>query len=119
MPITIDGTGITFPDGTQQTTKAVHNSGTYAGDSTANRAIAHGLGVTPKIVFIVGLGVPTSYWYRLFSGQGAIFYQTGAAATSTPVTAPDATNFYVGNATPGYDQSANLTGNSYAWVAIG
>lgn len=93
------------------------NSGTYAGNDTANRAIAHGLGVTPKIVFIQ---VDGQYWFRITDQLAKIHFaeaDTDTIGTHT-VTAMGTTNFYVGNATS-YTFSANATGWTYYWVAIG
>lgn len=89
-------------------------SGTYAGNSTANRAVAHGLGRTPRFVLIVRRAV-RAHFVLLTSGNIAPI--ENSATGSQPVTAADATNFYVGNATQ-YDNSAN-SGNDYDWIAIG
>lgn len=92
-------------------------SGTYTGDSSVNRAIAHGLGRIPKMVFIIG---GAAGWYRIITGQALIWYQRASLSESgnIAVTAPDATNFYVGNAT-NYANSANLATGDYYWIAIG
>ena len=90
-------------------------SGNYAGDNTANKAIAHGLGAIPKAVFIVA----ASYQYQILIGYAFIrWLSTAPAYGGHAVTAPTSTNFYVGNATD-YGQSANATGTTYYWVAIG
>jgi hypothetical protein len=98
------------------TAASATTSGSYAGNSSVNRAIAHGLGVIPKIVFI---------WDDTDADRECEIF--GAVAKiicfqNTPkflaVTAPDVTNFFVGNATA-YGYSANLTGVTYYWVAIG
>jgi hypothetical protein len=91
--------------------------GTYTGDSSANRAIPHGIGAVPSLVLI----------FDNTSGYDAVNYNIGAstgriASRSTTsvfgynVTLQSTTNFYVGNAT-NYTQSMNVTGNSYRWVA--
>lgn len=90
-------------------------SGAYTGDSTVNRAIAHSLGAIPKLVFIMR-GASSYGWYREMSGVAAISYKYNGANDALAVTAPDATNFYVGNATS-YFYSAN-DNNVYNWVAI-
>lgn len=96
-------------------------SGSYTGDSTANRAIPHGLGVVPKLVLIMrNTAGAESYVFRIYGDQAKIrdWYVGGTvAAGALDVTAPDATNFYVGNATS-YDRSANYTGVAYVWVAL-
>ena len=91
-------------------------SGTYAGNDAVNRAIPHGLATIPKIVFINDRG--NVYWYRINDQAAQIYYITGAASGRSAVTAPSATNFYVGNAAD-YDLSANDGVATYDWVAIG
>jgi len=94
--------------------QALITSGTYTGDNNADRAIPHGLGLIPKIVFIV----TTSRNWRIATGIGQISRLSDE--TQLAVTAPDATNFYVGNAAS-YDLSANWSTGPvvYTWVAIG
>lgn len=89
-------------------------SGTYTGNDTVNRALPHGLGITPKMVFITG----SDFFYRLIEATGVIFWQQNAGSDSLVVTVIDATNFYVGNATS-YPQSANENTIAYYWIAIG
>lgn len=87
-------------------------SGQYTGDDTVNRAIAHGLGVTPKIVFITS---EVSNDFFLISGVYALIYHRDA--TTYAVTIPDATNFYVGNA--GNERlSGNELNTIHNWVAF-
>lgn len=92
------------------------SSGNYAGNSTTNRAIAHSLGTTPKLVLFsmrtAGIG---RIWRIMESGY--IHYLDTANEQRLAVTAMDGTNFYVGNATS-YAQSAN-DANTFDWVAIG
>ncbi len=90
-------------------------SGTYTGDSTVNRAIVHGLGRTPKIVFLIN--VDGSIWFRIFGAYAFVLYSYVNVTGSQAVTIPDATNFYVGNAAD-YALSANYP-YLYYWVAIG
>ena len=92
-------------------------SGTYTGNNTVNRAIAHGLGRIPKIVLIYE-SASYFYFHRITIGLAAVAYVNAAANGNIAVTAPDATNFYVGNAT-NYPTSANDSAGSYYWVAIG
>ena len=95
------------------------NSGSYTGDGTVNRAIAHGLGVTPKVVLIVCAFDVTQY--RIISPLADIFYIYSTPASGlSAVTAPNATYFYVGNVGD-YKKSANVfnANNIYYWVAIG
>lgn len=96
-------------------------AGTYTGDGTANRAIAHGLGTKPKLVQIIektGANAPAMYWIET-SNDGAIIYSyatAGALTYVTGLTAMDATNFYVGKA-GAYEETANGNTNTYSWVA--
>lgn len=87
-------------------------TGTYAGDDSANKAIAHGLGRTPKFVYIQ---IDTASNPFFIAGDAAGILQVGTSFHA--VTAPGSTNFYVGNAAS-YPQSANAVGNTYRWVAI-
>jgi len=89
-------------------------SGNYVGNNTANRAIAHGLGVIPKMVKLVSPGASAEFTLLT---NAEIHYNDSSSTLSHAVTAWDATNFYVGNATS-YGQSANATGVSYYWVAL-
>lgn len=92
------------------------SSGTYSGNNTANRAIAHGLSKAPYLVIIYR---STGNYERIsIIPGGYITYHSAAAIDQLPVTAPDATNFYVGNASS-YSASANNTTVDYKWVAIG
>ncbi|OGO29975.1 MAG: hypothetical protein A2Z29_04725 [Chloroflexi bacterium RBG_16_56_11] len=85
--------------------------GNYTGNSTANRAIPHGIGVAPKIVLITrGNGTAA---YRIWQEAFILKIGTGGLA----VTVPNATNFYVGNAAE-YDNSANYNTAPYYWMAI-
>ena len=90
--------------------------GSYSGNGTANRAIAHGLGITPKMVMITNVGAYIPF--RIHGSYGAIFYVLAASQASHTVTAASSTNFYVGNATS-YPNSANNSGTGYYWVAFG
>lgn len=85
--------------------------GSYAGDNSVDRAIPHGLGITPKVIFITSGAFMFAEMYYLSK-----IYMLVAAFHV--ITIPNATNFYVGNAAS-YFQSANATGTTYYWVAIG
>ena len=91
-------------------------SGSYTGDSTVNRAIAHGLGATPKLVIITYCY--GTYYFMIWARVANIKYQVGASGGQKAVTIMDAINFYVGNAT-NYIYSANLGTYVYDWLAIG
>jgi len=94
---------------------AVITTGTYVGDNTVNKAIAHGLAAKPLMVIFTIAG---SSWYIANIEDTVIIAITDVATGRYEVTAKDATNFYVGNATE-YTRSANATGITYHWVAIG
>ena len=94
---------------------ALMNSGTYVGDATANKAIAHGLSKTPKLVIIVRVG--GQEFFSLQPNSAAIFYQSEDLGGSIDTTAADGTSFYVGSAVS-YGLTANLNAASYPWVAI-
>jgi len=104
------GTGNNVEEVDMPTGGAPTTTGTYTGDETVNRAIPHGLGVTPKLVLIL----PTSNaLYVIMQMAWIIAVRQSVLA----VTTPDATNFYVGNAAS-YDFSAQEV-REYRWVAIG
>lgn len=90
-------------------------TGTYAGDNTVNRAIPHGLGAIPKMVF-TKRNTANSPLKTIMGGTTEI--ELVNAGTSLTVTAMDSTNFYIGNATD-YDKSANYLNWDYIWVAVG
>ncbi len=111
--IPISGTGGTLATGWIPDLSSIYtksSSGSYAGDSTNNRAIAHGLGQIPKIVYIYRSdGI--SFYMHLISGW--LTYIAGDTAYS--ITATTTTNFYVGADTTNY--RANVSGNTYYWKA--
>jgi len=90
-------------------------SGTYTGNSSANRAIPHGLGRIPKYVTISNTSIATIAY---IFGNDPAKVQYAPAGASFAVTAMTATNFYVGNATE-YAQSVNLNAATYYWIAFG
>lgn len=98
------------------------NAGTYDGNDAVDRAIAHGLGVIPRLVELTiadGADAKADRWFV----QGGTVYRfwenTGVLTLSEyAVTAPDATSFYVGNAT-NLLFSGNSSGTKYGWMAIG
>ncbi len=95
---------------------ALISSGTYTGNSSANRAITHSLGGTPKTVFIFGItGYYLYYFVSYLAGSMYVIPNTG---TNRAVTTWTNTYFYVGNASD-YSDSANLNTIKYYWVAIG
>lgn len=120
VPSPADGDVLYWNDGNsryelKQISVPVLNNGTYAGNSTANRAIPHGLGVTPKCVLIMETGGAANAFMMLTSGW---ILPIEVTWNTYAVTAWDSTNFYVGNSSQ-YLRSANYTGRNYAWFAIG
>lgn len=98
------------------TSFAKATSGSYTGDGAADRAIPHALGIIPKIVFIYS----DIYYFRIMVGYAYILPNplNASGASVRTITAPDITNFYVGNA-GSYAESANLLNIPHYWVAIG
>lgn len=90
----------------------ISSSGGYAGNDTANRAIPHGLGRIPSNVYITLNG--NQFAFSITNGRAEI---VNIGAGFLAVTAPDATNFYVGNA-GSYGVSANAAGSNYSWSAV-
>ncbi|MBA7536701.1 hypothetical protein ES705_28965 [subsurface metagenome] len=83
-------------------------SGTFTGDNASNRAIPHGLGVTPKMVLIAELsGVHLGF----ISGTKNVYVYGDADET---VTVWNTTNFYVTKGTVFF----NSSGIVYNWVAF-
>ena len=93
---------------------AVIGSGSYTGDSTANRAIPHNLGFTP--VFVQLTDRSNKYSPRIVE-SGFIHNNMAIGDSRLAVTAADSTNFYVGNASD-YNHSANVNTFVYDWVAF-
>lgn len=96
------------------------NSSNFAGNSSANRAIPHGLGRAPNLVILTRRtdandGTQVNIIHAGESGY--IRNITSGTNNVLAVTAVDATNFYVGNATD-YSDTGNLTGQTYYWVAL-
>ena len=86
-------------------------AGNYVGNNGVDRAIPHGLGATPKWVFInatVGAG---ANW----CGHIKITNQRAYSGDLDAVRASDDTNFYVSQATCNFNAVA---GGTYDWVAI-
>lgn len=86
----------------------------YVGDGNVNRAVAHGLGRTPKAVLIniVAAGGQAGW----IISSGFVFFINGG--NEHAVTAMDSTNFYVGNAAS-MTESMNANGFTYRYSVIG
>lgn len=87
-------------------------SGSFTGNGTANRAIAHGLGAVPKLVVFWNQS-QSYYSFILGSDTDSLKHIESAGLGSGAVTAMTSTNFYVDNV------YANGNGNTIYWVAIG
>ena len=94
----------------------VISTGTYTGDDSVNRAIAHGLGVVPKFVKIAASGALSPIIQII--EMGVIHFMDAVNYNNLSVTNPTTTNFYIGNATD-YAHTANTNGATYSWVAFG
>ena len=94
--------GVTYPKIT---------TGTYVGNITVNRAIAHGQDKIPARVMITDIDDKDS----MIICRGVAYIQFIANGKYS-VTAMDATYFYIGNATSYYG-SANANDN-YNWMAF-
>jgi hypothetical protein len=94
-------------------------SGTYTGDNTAARAIAHGLGRVPKFVFIINQSTGATFYTETVSyGSGAAIASWGTTSAAIAMTAFSTTNFYVGD-NPASANGANMNTISYGWTAFG
>jgi len=93
---------------------AVIATGTYAGASTQNMAVAHGLGVIPKLVVISD---DLGGLYTIANGLAFIWVHANGVGAAFAVTAPTSTNFYVGTAAVQY--YGNINTRSFTWVAYG
>lgn len=86
-------------------------NGSFAGDSTANRAITHSL-TTFKfaLLFTTFAAAPGNHFIGIHGGR---IVHSGNSET---VIAPDGTNFYTGGA---ITFMGNISGATYLWVAVG
>lgn len=85
--------------------------GSYDGNSTANRAIPHGLGVAPLFIKCVN---DRNIVIITDGRANGIYYQDGSTV-ALPITVIDSTNFYVGHVS-NYTLSANL--GHWDWEAF-
>ena len=103
-----------MPISNPATLGVISKAGTYSGNSTVNRAIPHGCGSTPKIIFIERA---TAVRVIILGADGLLYYHDDVYTGTYTVTIPDSTNFYVGNATS-YLRTGNMNAVAYRWVAI-
>jgi len=92
-------------------------TGTYVGDSSANKAISHGLGRIPLFVEIFNFDV-AGFGHKVILSEYSGFIIHAGLAGSLAVTPLDAYSFYVGNAAD-YGLSSNVAANTYYWIAVG
>jgi hypothetical protein len=99
------------------TTVESHGVGTYAGNASQNRAVAHGLGRTPKTVLVIGNNNPVYGNIALIresgSTKGRAIHDT--ADLSFVPTDMDATNFYIGTAS---GVGGNEAATTFYFVAV-
>lgn len=88
------------------------NSGSYTGDNSDNRAIAHGLGAVPKFVIIDRTGE-----YRSIIQSNYINFTDELDTQHYTVTQWTSTNFYVGD-NMDYQKSSNNSSSVYYWIAF-
>ena len=93
---------------------AMLETGSYAGNSTQNRAIPHTLGVIPMLIVLTD---DTGGLYTISNGLAFIWVHANGIGAAFAVTAATTTNFYVGSAAVQY--YGNLTGRTYTWNAYG
>ena len=87
-------------------------TGAYVGNETAYRTIAHGLGTTPKLVFILERTGPAAF----IIGVESYVINIGVGVHVLP--APSSTIFYVEGAS--YNSNCpNKNSSIYDWIAIG
>lgn len=91
-------------------------TGNYTGNGVDDRAIPHGLGVTPKSVLIIEAATGDK-WFSILDQAGSLFCSDveQAVGTRTAVIALDATNFYLSDVGRG----ANINTVVYYWTATG
>jgi hypothetical protein len=91
-------------------------TGSYTGDASVNRAIAHGVGTIPSRIRIYTSSAGPTLEDVLFSfpAAGSGLFKSAGGLT-VPVTAVDATNFYVGNVTFLYGNENTVP---YVWEAF-
>lgn len=90
------------------------SEGWYTGDSSADKAVPHGMTGTPKVVLIVEKD--DGIMARLIDNK--VYYQQATTASGYHfVASMTSTNFYVGNAA-NYPQSCNNNTKIYKWQAF-
>ena len=83
-------------------------TGSFTGDGTTNRPIAHRLEVLPKYVYLRRLTATVDFF---FLNAGRLDNWIDHATNETAVTIANTTNFYVSG-------NPNANSQSFAWVAF-
>lgn len=94
----------------------VVGTNTYVGNDSANRALAHGMGRIPNVIFLWETSF-NNFWIIIGGSTNMIYMANATAIITRAVTAADATNFYVGTA-GAFPTSANVAGTNYGWRAL-
>jgi hypothetical protein len=81
--------------------------GTYTGNGTANRTVAHGLGRIPKLILVFNL--TTASIIMQDATGGIVEGNSGGSSQIYSVTPADLTNFYIGFGASGFWGNGNLT----------
>ena len=92
---------------------ALRASGTYNGDGTQNRPIAHGLAAIPKFVYL--FTTTGTLGFLQIPDRSTYCLATNAAQSHT-VTQATTTDFYIGS--PAANFYGNVAGSTYYWIAI-
>lgn len=94
------------------------STGTYTGNGDSSRAIPHGLGVVPTIVFVLSSSNPAApYRGRVFNiGTTSYLYSDYGSYVENP-TAMNSTNFYVIESHYSRYNFFNHNSTNYYWVA--
>jgi len=95
-------------------------SGSYEGDKTEDRAIAHGLGRTPKIIIFWVHDSSRDYNVIMLqdSASTCMGMRLDTAIVHTGFNIWDSTNFYVGPSSVTGGTGLNYTGYTYTWFAL-
>lgn len=107
--------GANEPEWAALPTPLMAASGLYTGNGAANRAIAHGLGVVPKFVFILLAATDGEECKFFGSAPTKNVWSNPSGGDVIIQTAMDATNFYVGDTA----DRGNADTYTYLWFAIG
>lgn len=100
----------TIVDSDMSITPTSKTTGTYTGDGTDNRGIAHGHDEAPTVILIFRDSGGTAWiWNTGWGGWVGV-----SAGNDDQDTAPDATNFYVSSGTTNPNQDTK----EFSWIAI-